>query len=492
VSGDVLGSGVAGDSGILGADATALPSTSADIGGGSFGSGLGASGGGVDAGSFGAGAPDLSGVTSDPFAGQFADPNAGFGPGANAANAASSNLSSVASDPFAGSELPATSTPAVDAGGIQQGLGLDQQIANFQAANPLDSGQGLPTQGLLGQEAQTPVITPQGQGAGFDFFPGSDVVSGNFPLAGTSPAQFTVGADLPASIDPSVSLGQGFQGTNFSNLASGLPTTSDVVPPVTSGLSAPPGLLDAPPTPPVASDPGLLPNVPPPASTPAGSLTADVGNATIPASASAPATAASPVAAAGGASSNAFLASLGLTPTSAGLLGLGAAGLGYGVYKANQPLPDQAQLQQIAQQLASNSAASQAQAQQLIDPLISGNLPPGQAAQVQQALQDSITATKARYASMGMSGSSAETDQIAYLIGKSVSLAGSLEQQMANAGISLSSQAANDLNVESTLFQSLMNATINQDNALASAIAGFAGQAALATAIGNKSVTVKA
>ena len=185
---------------------------------------------------------------------------------------------------------------------------------------------------------------------------------------------------------------------------------------------------------------------------------------------------------------NAFLNSIGLgnvSPLTLAGLGIGAGALGLGIMRANQPLPDQQQLQQLAAQLQSGAQGAQESANQLLQPLLTGQLPPDQAAQVQQAVQDSITATKAKYAQIGMSGSTAETDQIAYLIQKGISLSASLEQIMANAAVQYGNQAISGFNAEGTIFQSLMNAQINQDNALTQAIASFAGQAALAGALGG-------
>jgi hypothetical protein len=167
-------------------------------------------------------------------------------------------------------------------------------------------------------------------------------------------------------------------------------------------------------------------------------------------------------------------------------LGLGAAGLGFAVYRNLQQLPEQEQLNAIAQQLASQSATAQQQASELINPLLTGNLPPNLSQQVIQAQQDAITAINAKYASMGQAGSSANVAEIAQTVQNTAVISGQLEQQLATAGIQLTSQATQSLNIESTIFASLQQNILNSDAALAQAIATFAGQSALAGAISGR------
>ena len=165
------------------------------------------------------------------------------------------------------------------------------------------------------------------------------------------------------------------------------------------------------------------------------------------------------------------------------MLALGGAGLALNVARQFMPTPDEQALKNLAAQLQSNSKQANDNAQALIQPLITGQLPGPQAAQVQQALSDSIQVIKARHAQHGDSGSSDETAEIANAIQRSVVASGELETAMANAGVSLTSQATNALNVESSIFQFLSGEQINLQNAFGQAIANFTGQAAIAQAI---------
>jgi len=163
------------------------------------------------------------------------------------------------------------------------------------------------------------------------------------------------------------------------------------------------------------------------------------------------------------------------------MLALGGAGLALNVARQFMPTPDEQALKNLAAQLQSNSAQANANAQSLINPLISGQLPGPQAAQVQQALSDAVQVIKARH--VQDPGSTAEAAEIANAIQQSIVASGQLESQMASAGISLASQATNALNVESSIFQFLSGEQINLQNAFGQAIANFTGQAAIAQAI---------
>jgi hypothetical protein len=164
-------------------------------------------------------------------------------------------------------------------------------------------------------------------------------------------------------------------------------------------------------------------------------------------------------------------------------LALGAGYLGYKALTGGQQLPQQGNLQDVANQAQSLATSNQALEKQLTDPLLTGNLPEGQKRAIAQGVQDAQTAIKARYAQLGMSGSTAETDALNHAQEVGMNQAAALEQSMAQMGIQAGSAAAQDLGIANTVYSNIMNATISQDNALQSAIASFAGQA------GNRAAT---
>lgn len=169
-------------------------------------------------------------------------------------------------------------------------------------------------------------------------------------------------------------------------------------------------------------------------------------------------------------------------PLMATSLGLGAVGIGKNIISP-QKIPQEKNLTALADQAKLLSQQNQTLEQSLLAPLTTGLLPPAQQAQVQQAVQDAETAIRSKYASMGMSGSTVEQDAINNARNQGVQLAGTIAEQMAQTGLSAGQNAASALNISGTIYESIMNAQISQDNALQAAIAAFAGQAAIGAGI---------
>lgn len=180
--------------------------------------------------------------------------------------------------------------------------------------------------------------------------------------------------------------------------------------------------------------------------------------------------------------------------SNAGVLGLGAAGLGANLAAPMLAklglagsIPNQGTLTNIAGQAGSAAGNANAYASTLEAPLTTGVLPAGAQAQVTQALNDSITAIKARYANLGLSGSTMEQSAISEAQSQSQQMAFTIAQQMAQTGLQAGSQAAADLGLEGTIYQNLTQDQISQDTALQNAIASFTG--AVGGGIGRGLVT---
>lgn len=188
--------------------------------------------------------------------------------------------------------------------------------------------------------------------------------------------------------------------------------------------------------------------------------------------------AATPAAAAG---SGGFSDLLKKNPLMLASLGIGAGSLAFN--GLTQKLPQQSNLQGVAGSAQNLQAQDQQLQTELINPLLTGVLPQDAEAQLQMGLNDAMTATKSKYAQLGLSGSTAEQDQLNYLRQQSDSLRFTIAEQMATTAMTAGSQAATALGIQESVFQALMTNQIQQDNALQQAIAGFAGQAALAGAI---------
>jgi hypothetical protein len=171
-------------------------------------------------------------------------------------------------------------------------------------------------------------------------------------------------------------------------------------------------------------------------------------------------------------------------PGTAAMLGLGGASLGAQLLNKQQGVPYLQQQQAIP---AAEQALFQQQygyGQHLQQPLLTGVLPPGQQAAVSKGLQDAISTIKGRYASMGLTGSSMEADAIANAQQQSVIAATNIEQTMAQTGQSAIQSATQALGMEAGVYNTIMNAVLQQDQNLANAVSGFANAAALGTAVG--------
>jgi len=172
-------------------------------------------------------------------------------------------------------------------------------------------------------------------------------------------------------------------------------------------------------------------------------------------------------------------------PGTAAMLGLGGLSAGAQLLNKSQGVPYLGQQQQLVGQEAGLANQQTRYGQQLEKPLLTGQLPPGQQAVVAKGLQDAISTIKGRYAAMGLTGSTMEADAIANAQQQSVIAATEIEAQMAQTGQSAISSATQALQLESGVYNTIMNAVLSQDQNLANAVSQFASSAALGTAIGN-------
>jgi hypothetical protein len=199
----------------------------------------------------------------------------------------------------------------------------------------------------------------------------------------------------------------------------------------------------------------------------------------------------SPAGAAAGAPAPGLMDQLGLTgignfaKNNAGMLGLLGLSAGAQLLNANKGLPYSQQQLAAAQQAGQFGGAQSKFAQAAEQPLITGQLPPGQQAAVSQGLQDAIATIKGRYAAMDLTGSTMEADAIAHAQEQSVIEGVKIEQAMAQTGVQAASSAVQALGLESNVYNSIMNAVLSQDQGLANAISGFANAASFGTAIGQ-------
>lgn len=140
---------------------------------------------------------------------------------------------------------------------------------------------------------------------------------------------------------------------------------------------------------------------------------------------------------------------------------LAGGGLIASLLKGNRPVQGQQQLQQSADQ------ANQ-QSKTLETYLLSGTLPPGLQAGLDQAYNDAAATIRSRYAQTGMSGSSAEETDLQNLRTR-------LQSQAAQQALSLFQSGLNEAQISERLYYDLMQAQIQQDSAFQGAIGNFVG-----------------
>jgi hypothetical protein len=149
-----------------------------------------------------------------------------------------------------------------------------------------------------------------------------------------------------------------------------------------------------------------------------------------------------------------------------GILGSGA-GLASSLLKANQanPIPGESNISNLAGSLA-------AQGTQLSNYINTGTLPPGVQSALNQATQDAITATKAKYAGLGLSGSTMEQQEINTINQNSITQGASIATGLLQSGSSMSGLAGDLYNALVGTNTSLNNSTMSAIANLASALSG--------------------
>ena len=186
----------------------------------------------------------------------------------------------------------------------------------------------------------------------------------------------------------------------------------------------------------------------------------------------------------GGGGISSLLGNSGLT----NLLGAGG-GLIAGLLGANQPLPFENNLTGIVGQIGQVGAGAAGEqaglyntGSALISPLLTGQLPQGAQDVINQIVQKQTADTKAKYASLGQTGSTMEQSALNDINTNKGALTFQIAQQMASTGLSATSQSLQALgielsanNAEANIYNNLMNASMKNDANMMSSIGSFAG-----------------
>ena len=139
---------------------------------------------------------------------------------------------------------------------------------------------------------------------------------------------------------------------------------------------------------------------------------------------------------------------------------LAAAPVALQALRESQPYKGETQLQQSAAQLGQ-------QGKELQNYLQTGTLPPGAQAAINQATASAQAAIRSQYAAMGMSGSSAEAQDLAQAQQAGVT-------QATNMAATLLSTGIQSTQMSDQLYQDIINQSMQEDQDLSSAIGNFA------------------
>lgn len=144
-------------------------------------------------------------------------------------------------------------------------------------------------------------------------------------------------------------------------------------------------------------------------------------------------------------------------------LAIPAAGLAYSAYKGNQPLPGQSENEGIANSVAAQSA-------ELRSYLSSGQLPPGLQSKLMQDANAAKAAIRSRYASMGLSGSSSERQELGAVDTQVTAQRAEMARSLLETGIG-------EANLASNMYNHMSQQALQEDEALGNSIANFASAA---------------
>lgn len=166
----------------------------------------------------------------------------------------------------------------------------------------------------------------------------------------------------------------------------------------------------------------------------------------------------------------------------------GGAGLLPALLSSNQGLPYQGNLQGIAGNLGAVSGIATGQGntlfgqgEGLLSALTTGQLPSGANDVVNQIVQKQTADTKAKYASLGQTGSTMEQSALNDINTNKGALTFQIAQQMAQTGLQATSQSIQALSVagnadtaQAGIYESLMKAGMTNNSNMMSSISSFA------------------
>lgn len=287
-------------------------------------------------------------------------------------------------------------------------------------------------------------------------------------------------ADTAGGLSGAFSGAPGVVGGEFG--ASALPVTTEALPAATTTAVSPAATAAAP--------VGIAPAVPAAVTDSTAAITGSFGGeATVPAG---------DVAGTGGGSATSgitgaldrALGGIGLTTKDLSLA-TSVGGLGMNLLNRHKPIPGERQLSDAAGSLATTAGAQANQGRVLEDFVNTGHLPPGLADGLKTATTAAEASIRSGYAARGMSGSSAEAQDIQAAHERAQSAAAALALNLLQQGSAMVGQSASTEGLAAKLYGEIMKNALAEDASLGAAIGNFSGALSGASGTGGNTITMK-
>lgn len=171
------------------------------------------------------------------------------------------------------------------------------------------------------------------------------------------------------------------------------------------------------------------------------------------------------------------------------MLRLGASGVSLAASALKKPDTSQIHnLESLAGNINTASAAPAAAASSLIPSVSTGVLPPGADALVNNALHDAQGSIRSKYASMGLSGSTMEAQELSSAAQSAASQRFQMANALTNTGLTAAGISTYQMGSSAHIYEAIMKEQLAQDQQLQKALSDFAAASALgagASAISN-------
>lgn len=156
-----------------------------------------------------------------------------------------------------------------------------------------------------------------------------------------------------------------------------------------------------------------------------------------------------------------------------GLLGAGAGILG-GMFGGSKDIPFKDELTGVAGQAGGAAGSLMGTGTALTQGLLTGKLPAGAQALIDQKLKEATNTISGKYAQLGQTGSTMEADALANVQNQASEMQFKIAEDMARTGLQATGQSLQALGIESQVYSNLMQAQMKSDQSMSDTIGKFA------------------